>query len=474
MTMVTQLASYAALDDLLVSLTKALVDKSVFKWKAPEDFDALYDSLVRLAGDDKLRVVATLGRVEAAIKKPVFDLTKASDLFTSSPELASLKDGDDRYYAALFIKRLSPEWFFQWAMINAWSEGSAEKVRLVFIEALLAMSPGFERLLDELGKAGLAYVKANEMSETKIVSRFFRVMKSLRIACQTNDIILDIGVGKAIDKFAGAPFSHFSGRQIKLNARQSLVPEIVELLLDLVGQRFSLAIEADHYAALRRVRKWCDDEAWLAISKKHPVMDKLSATIAEALLILARQNITDGELLKRLEDSVVGRQNFISQCQSIAASGHLDASVAAWLMAGGEHQPAKKTISSETEVAAKGDAADVGALLQGLREGRVAIGQIEAALDDLELFDPRLVPTIKNLVNQWTILDQVGEKIASRRSIRLVGELGRQVDIDHKLFDVVDETDINQRYGLVVRPAIVIVTNGKTKVIKKGVVRIEG
>jgi hypothetical protein len=278
-------------------------------------------------------------------------------------------------------------------------------------------------------------------------------------------------VGKSIDTFIGVPFSHFTASQKKPNIRKQLVPEVVGLLLDLIGQRFSLAIEYEHYTVLKRIRMWCDDVVWSEISQSNPVIEKLCYTIAEALLILARQNIADGELLKRLKESTKSDQHYIQLCGRIAASGHLDKSISEWLMAGGQFQRSKKTISSEEAVISKGEMADLGDLLLSIHQGKVSIQIANNALGDLELFDPSLVPVIKDLANHWVIVAEITEKITSKRSINLVGMLGRKVGFDRKFFDAADDSNQGQRYGNVVRPAIVMSSASKTKVIKKGIVK---
>jgi len=474
MSMVAQLESFDKLDDLLGQLNAALINKSIFKWLIPEDFDALYTSLVRLTPeDDKSLVIATLGRVEATIKKTVFSVDGAVILSSTAPDLAEMKNGDDRYYTARFSRRLAPEWLYQWAMENVWAEPTSEKARLVLVEILIEKSSDFDSMLADLGKTGQTYFKVNKSVESKVTARFLRVVKCLRTACQGQDISWDINVGKSIDSFVGAPFTHFSPGQVKLNTRKNLVPEIIGLLLDLVGQRFSLAIESGHYTALKRIRKWCDDAAWRVLSEESLVLEKLSNTIAEAVLILARQNIADGELLERLKDSAIGNRNYILLCQHIAESGYLDESVAAWLRAGGESQQVKKTISSEIQLVTNSESADVGDLLRHLQEGQDAIDVIKDTLDDLELFDPALVPVVTNVANHWAIVDQITAKMANRLSVSLVGVRGEKVVIDRKLFDVSNEADVSRRDGNVVRPAIVILADGKTKVLKKGVVTIK-
>ena len=106
MSMIAELDNFSTFEALLESLKEALINKSIFKWKRPEDFNSLYKTLVKLSSDkEALRVIATLGRVEAALKKPLFDLDEVSRLLVEAPDLEVLKEGDDRYYAAQFLQR---------------------------------------------------------------------------------------------------------------------------------------------------------------------------------------------------------------------------------------------------------------------------------------------------------------------------------------------------------------------------------
>ena len=473
MNTINEFNSFDTLDELLKRLADALIDKSIFKWKMPEDFDLLLESMMRLSDDQNILFgVAGLGRVEAVLKKPVFNRDKANQFLLVPPDFTILKEGDDRLYAALFIKRLSPDWIIPWAQHNIWAESSAEKVRLVFQDIVVDDASSFETTLLDMGKAGLDYAKSNQLTETKVAARFLRVLKGLRSCCKARNIDCDIAVGKSIDTFVGLPFSHFTTSETQLNTRKNLVPEIVGLLLDLVGQRFSLAIECEHYAVIKRIRKWCSQEIWREISKNNAIIEKLSDTIAEALLILARQNIADGELLKRLEESTCSHQRFNQICERIAKSGELDKSISAWFMDGGQFHKSKKTISSEVEVSVKGESVELGDLLLSIHQGKISLQLVKNALDDLELFDPSLVPPIRDLANHWSIVTQIAENISSKRSINLVGSLGDKVRVDRKLYDVVDNNVVSQYYGVVVRPAIVISSGNKPQVIKKGVVKI--
>jgi hypothetical protein len=472
MNMISELNSFVSFNELVENLTKALIDKSMFKWKSPQDFNLLYEALVNLANEEQtLEVIVTLGRVEATLKKPLFNLDKASGLLAVEPDLATLKEGDDRYYAARFIKRLGPSWIDLWAFKNVWSESGGEKARLVFVETIFDNGTSLETILAGLGTAGQSYVKTNKLNEQKVVARSLRVLKAFRVVCQARELSCVLELGKAVDTFMGAPFSHFTPSKIKPNARKNLVPEVIELLLDLIGQRFSLAIVSEHYTVLERLRKWCSAEVWLDLSNRNPALKKLSNTISEALVILARQGITDGELLRRLRDSVESNNQFNIHCQQIAETPHLDESITAWLMAGGERQQVKKTISSEGVVSAKGEATDLGDLLLRVQQGQVAVKVAEETLDELELFDPSLIPIIKDLVNHWARVSEVTDKLARKRRVKLLGGLGETIDIDRKLFDVVEEGEINNRRGTVVRSAVIESANGRSQVIKKGIVK---
>lgn len=465
-------ATYTALSDAILS---AINDKSVLKWRSPHDFKLLYEELEKKAANhQKLHLISTLGRLEAILKKPVFDPAKVRVLLSERPNFDCLTKGDDRYYAALFIRRLSPDWVESWALSAAWQEPDSEKVRFVAVDIIIEKATSLDSALSQLGIEGLRYIKAEKLDEPKATAKVVRVTKVVRAVCNSRIVNCSAGVGSAIDSFAGAPFSHFFRDDIKLNVRKSLIPEIIGLLLDLISQRFSLATGADYYVVLKRVRKWCDQDNWQKLSKKYPSLERLSNSISEALLILARQGVTDQRLILCLKASVDDVDCFKDYCRKIAADIYIEDAIAAWFIAGGSHPKIRKTISAEDDLVAKVEAEDVGELLLRVQQLREALELAEQALVDIELFDPSLARVIKGLVNHCAMMEDVSSKIAAKRSVKLSGGLGEEVDIDRKLYEVIEEGGIPNRKGVVIRSAVIYSAKGGRKVIKKGVLKTSG
>lgn len=474
MNIVAALDGIASFEELKKSLDKALKDKSIYKWKKPQDFNMLFMALEKLASKEQsLDIIAILGRVETVLKQALFDSVKVRGLLVEAPDLTVLKDGDDRYYAAKLIKRLGQSWINLWAMEHVWSEPGSEKTRLVLMETIFENADSLDVIINELGKVGQIYIKVNKLNEKKSVARSLRVIRTLREVCKTSDFSCENEIGQAVDTFMAVQFTHLTQDQIKANARKDIVPEVLGLLLDLIAHKFSLAIASEQYTVLKRLRIWCDDEVWLKLSNKHPVFKKLSNTICEAVLVMGRQGIPDGELLKSLKENLVSKDLFKIQCQQIAKDPLLDDTITKWLKAGGERQQTKKTISSEGAFAAKVESNDLGDLLLRIQQGELVIKRAEGALDDLELFDPGLIPVIKDMANHWAIVGEISERLASKRRIKLLGEPGDVINIDRKLFDVIEEDEVNHPGGIVVRPAVIESASNRPKVIKKGIVKAQ-
>jgi hypothetical protein len=193
--------------------------------------------------------------------------------------------------------------------------------------------------------------------------------------------------------------------------------------------------------------------------------------LEEAVLILARQNIQDGDLLARLKESLADEVAFHRCCEFISSDGHIDQSTRTWLLAGGSEPRTKKRISSEYEVTDLGISREIGDLLLTLQQGEKSLGVMKDALTDLELFDPELAPIVQDFINHWNLFDQLAGKVARQIKVELVGSPGQNLDVDRKLFEVVNEGNTAQRRGLLLRPAVVLITDGKTRIIKKGVVK---
>jgi hypothetical protein len=328
-----------------------------------------------------------------------------------------------------------------------------------------------EQLLTRLGHYIATATKSQRMVEGKICTRLLRTVKALRQGLQSRECNFDLEVGQAVDRFIGAPFAHLTISETEVNARRGLVEDVIAFLLDFIAQRFSVAIEANHYIVLKRLRGWCTPDCWQTLIKSSPVMDRLSRTLEEAVLILARQNIQDGDLLARLKESLADEVAFHRCCEFISSDGHIDQSTRTWLLAGGSEPRTKKRISSEYEVTDLGISREIGDLLLTLQQGEKSLGVMKDALTDLELFDPELAPIVQDFINHWNLFDQLAGKVARQIKVELVGSPGQNLDVDRKLFEVVNEGNTAQRRGLLLRPAVVLITDGKTRIIKKGVVK---
>ena len=147
-----------------------------------------------------------------------------------------------------------------------------------------------------------------------------------------------------------------------------------------------------------------------------------------------------------------------------------DMEIKDWLMSGGEEKRIKKTMINEKEYIKRGELVDVGDLILHFYEGESSISSVKSCRNELEIFDPKLMRATLDLVNHWDRLQKTAEKIAEKKSVKLLGARGEKVTINPNLYEIAD-SEVSHRYGEVVRPAVIGHEGSKTAVIKKGIVK---
>jgi hypothetical protein len=450
----------------------AIADKSIFKWKIPDDTDALYNKMVELSDKPNiLKLLAMAGRVEEALKKPVFKAEKLVKDIPALLNLSGIASKDDRYHAAQFVSRLAPRWLYQWALNNLWAEVSSDKSRMVFLNIILSDNASLEQILLDIGDAGNVYAKTGKLNEPQVSSRFIKVIKTLIASCNSRSLEFDLALGLAVDDLIRKPFSSLTKAQTKANSRKILIPQVASLLLVFIEHRFSIALETNLYTILGRMRTWCDDNTWRHLVLQSASLSKLSDTIGEALRVSVEQGIIDDELLNYYKNSVATRHHFRSSCQRIALLENVAKAPADWLKSEGEKKQNRKRISSDLQLKATVEANELAEMLVQVEYGLAQVKLLDTALPDLEIFDPSLIPVVKNTVSRWDMIKDIVKRLADRESLKLIGEIGGVEEVNLKVFEMTGKIVGGYRRGTIVRPAIVKLGGNKKQIIMKGIMK---
>ena len=472
MVSIADLTTLDTLDKVDMLSREAIADKSILQWNIPNDTDALYIKIIELAQKSNiLQLLAMAGRVEEALKKSVFAAEELVKDIPSSINLADLESKDDRYHAAQFIYQLAPSWLYQWALNNLWAEVSSEKTRMVFLNVILNDNCSLQKQLSDIGDAGNIYAKTGNLNESQMTSRCIRVIKTLVAGCDNRILEFDLKLGLAVDYLIRKSFSSLTTSQTKANVRKSLIPQVASLLLLLIEYRFSIALETNFYTVIGRMRTWCDDNTWRHLVLESASMRKISDTIGEAISVTVKHGIIDDELLSYYKNSVATKHHFKSSCQRIALLDNVPNESADWLKSEGEKKQNRQRISSDLELTAAIEANELAELLVQVEYGLVHVKSLDTALTDLEVFDPSLVPVVKNTVSRWAIIKDIAKRLGDRESLKLVGEIGGLEDVNLKLFEMAEKVAGEYRRGTIIRPAIVKLGGNKNQIVMKGIMK---
>jgi hypothetical protein len=450
----------------------AIADKSIFKWDIPNDTDLLFSKLFELSDESTLlSLLALAGRMEETFDQFLF---KTENLVNDIPvleDLDSLKSTDDRYYVVKLISRLRPSWLYPWALKRLWAEVSGEKLRVSYLNIVLSEQISLSQILSDIGDAGNTYAKVHKLNESQITIRCIKVVKALISGFSSRSLEIELTIGLAVDSLIRKPFSSLKKSQIKVNTRNKLISHVASLLLVLIEGRFSLAMEANLYTILGKMRTWCDDNSWRNLVLDNAPLKKLSDIIGEAISVAVRRGTTDDELLNYYQNSVATKHHFIDNCQRIALLENITKDAADWLKSEGKKKQNRKIIRSDSEVKSAIQSNQLADLLINLEYGLAKMKLLDAAVSDIEVFDPSLVPVLKSTVSQWSVIKEITHRLAELQSLKLVGEVDKVEAVDLKLFEMAESMVGECHYGTVTRPAIVKFEDNSNKVIMKGILK---
>ena len=127
------------------------------------------------------------------------------------------------------------------------------------------------------------------------------------------------------------------------------------------------------------------------------------------------------------------------------------------------------------ELTATIEANELAEMLVEVEYGLAQVKLLDTALPDLEIFDPSLVPVVKNTVSRWDMIKDIAKRLADRESLKLIGEIGGVEEVNLKVFEMTNKIVGEYRRGIIIRPAIVKLAGNKKQIIMKGIMKgLEG
>ena len=433
--------------------------------------------LLQIAGDslapdlDRLLSVATLGRLASTVKrlrKVIYESLQIS-LAERLPEPSLLTDPDDRSYIGYACEQVQPEWGVAYCAKAAVYEETGEQSRVAFLKALLTMKPDLNSVLEVLKETAFDFIPTTEDPGTSTARRLKRLMAALKTAL--SETMMDPGdePGEQLVQVCRAAFKDVPAPKNEVSLLEA-AEGIAAVVHEMVRMRFSLATEASTYSALKVVKSRLSDHAWERFAVESQTMLQVVQDISEAMLILAKQGITDNLLASELTIASGHKKYAKQRMKKLAKMPGISANVKNWLAEGKNVDPADTDLPQGETKQLSEDSQLADLLVDSLRLQALENVGFQQILPEIEMLDPRLGEGVARLLQSGIALCDTIQTMARRKGLCVRGNPGGEEEYAPLEHEVVGDNSGIRRVRII-RPVVEQVReNGVAFVIRKGVV----
>lgn len=457
------------------ALRKLIAQRTHHAAAKDKQFEAGINSLLGTAGDasapelDRLLSVATLGRLASTIKRlrPAIYKALQTALAEKLPNPSLLAEPDDRSYIGYACEQVQPEWGVEYCAQAAVYEETGEQARVAFLKALLTMKPDLASSLGVLGETALGFVPATEDPGTSTARRLKRITVSLKAALSETMVEPGEDPGKQLAQMCRSAFKDVDAPK-KEESLFETAEGVAIIIHEMVRLRFSLATEATTYSSLKVVKYMLPVRIWENFALKSQPLQMVVQDISEAMLILAKQGITDESLVSELAIASGHKKYAKRRMKQLAKTPGLSAQVKNWLASGKNEVPAESASGESQQLSDDSQLADL--FVDSLRfQALESVGR-EQILPEIEMLDPRLGEGVTRLLQSGVAICDTIQSMARRRRLQVRGNPGDEEEYAPMEHEVIgDSTGI--RRVRIIRPVVEQVReNGVSFVISKGVV----
>jgi len=433
------------------------------------------DSLLQIAGEpsvpdsDRLLSVATLGRLASSVKQLRTTIYKSleTSFVERLPVPSLLSEPDDRSYIGFACEQIKPKWGIEYCAQAAVYEETGEQSRVAFLKALLNMEPDLGSVLEVLGAVFVDFLPATEDPGTTIAKRIKRLMAALQSAMANMMPEPGDEPGRKLFHLCQKAFKDVPAPK-KEESLYEAADGIASVVHEMVRLRFSLATEASTYSAIKVIKSMLSVHAWEVSAVKSKAMVLVTQDILEAMLILAKQGITDASLASELTIASGHKKHAKKQMKKLAKTPGLPSNVKNWLADGKNESPDETKTGESQQLSDDSQIADL--LVDSLRFNTLESVGREQILPEIEMLDPRLGEGVTQLLQSGVAICDAIQSMARRRRLKVRGKPGDEEEYAPMEHEIIGD-NIGVRRVRIIRPVVEQVReNGVSFVISKGVV----
>ena len=457
------------LQSLNALLTEAMSKKQIQEWLKGDNLELVVNRVLELVKRDQkqeLYASAMLGRLAAVARGRESIVLQSSDkLFTQEPDpIDSLSDGDEKDYAAKFLSHVETNWWQGYCLREILAIDSANNARKELIRALLARSSDLAAFLKLISSAELS-LKTDDKQEIRL-NKVRRILESLADVIRSYDGDVGSEPGLELSRCIIGLLRSSKESSATEESLNACLNDSVSILVRIIELRFSHALQAETYLLLQDGKKLLTLGEWTRFLDHSNAIQKVRLNLLETVLVLARQNRTDRELLRVMEAAWPSTQKIgIALKKHFAGVSDVDPEVADyWLKVGRVSESAR---AAEHKLGNTEDH-QIGELLIQLDANRINMNKLNrAVVPVLETFDPIQAATVRRAANGYESIAQVAERLARMRKLSKTDLLETVVEYN----PIEHEMEGGHRTGIrrvkVVRDGILKEFGGKKKTLVK-------
>jgi hypothetical protein len=464
-------ASAKSIIDLQDCATALLKGKLVNKARNDPRFRVGLANCFKIAEPhtDRLLAVAIAYRL-GKTSKPVMRMLKqiaASELVRELPPLELLTGGEDRYYASLSIMDADGPWVAHYAANGIAREDRAESVTAALAMRLFADLPVSDAIALVAGSLSAVTFTTEKPSESA-AKRLRRVVAAIRRTIVAKAIPPGRDIGRSLRRLFDSPFGGV-GALPEGKVSQMLASECCGLVHDILRTQLTVVADPEVYRSLQAARSWITPALWPRFVKSDAGAASVRAALEDAILLLAKQGVTDQSLLDALLLFFANREEAAASTAQIAQQNEgLDKDVREWLVRFGRARTTP-VLSSMAEARDSHSDVAIASLLVLAESLRTLLGNVEAARNQTA---PILMDRLSRDVDRLT--SEVIRLAGSRHlTIRLAP--GEVVEYSQNAHELIGGRQMGVRKVRVVQPLVERRgSDGVSAVIQKAIVEPSG
>ena len=384
---------------------------------------------------DELLSAAALQRLSAVVRgeRRSTVLARVSDVITREPPpIDTLPDADTKTYAAEALAQIDQPWLDHYLAREAVTIDTAYSARRVLLKLSLRRAGdiatwigGITKQVDSMGN----------LSSTAKQKRIRRLYACARAVVQASRYPIGNDIGSNLAGCLRRFFAPIDHSQFEENTIFESIDHLLSVLQRAIELRFSVAMQSDTYRLLGQARQSLGVGVWSRFNRESAVLPDLRTLLLEAILVLARQQRTDGELVDVLSRAYRDRRQAASAIkQQFKEARDLDPQTEDWWLNLGKVSRLQQ--DAEHKVGTPEDF-EIAIALIAMDQIREAMGKIgSAVVPRLDISDPVLASTARIAVAGFREVDQAMRRLVRMRRLVSTDWVGKIVEynpLQHEL-----------------------------------------